>query len=115
MHDVASALMEYNLDEKMLDVPLTLSHGTAKFPIGRFLRRKLRVLIGRNEKCPEGLPSSELDLKMSLMRKTALDFKKYPKGLSRDFAQTQEILEASEGRRIQIAAKHRRFQKKGNL
>lgn len=106
MHDVASALMEHDLDEKMLDVPLSLAHGTHKLPLGRFLRRKLRVMVGRDEKCPTNLPPTDTEIKLSLMRQVAFNN-------STPFK--EEILKASEGRRIQIEAKHRRFAKKGNL
>lgn len=106
MNDVASALMEHKLDEKMLDVPLSLSHGTTKLPLGRFLRRKLRTYIGRDEKCPQNLPPTTQEILMSTMRQTAFNNSKPFK---------EEILKASEGRRIQIEAKHRRFSKKGSL
>lgn len=52
MHDVASVLLEHGLDETMVDVPLTLQHGRAQFPLGRYLRRKLRAMIGRDENTP---------------------------------------------------------------
>lgn len=106
MHDVASALMEHNLDEKMLDVPLSLSHGTTKLPLGRFLRRKLRTLIGRDEKQPIGLPPTIFDTQLQIMRKTAFDNSSPIKA---------EILKASLGRRIQIEAKHNRNSKKSTL
>lgn len=105
MHDVASALMEHDLDEKMLDVPLSLQHGTTKLPLGRFLRRKLRTYIGRDEKQPSGLPATEDDIKLQTLRQIAFNN-------STPFK--EEILKASEGRRIQIEAKHRRFSKKGS-
>lgn len=106
MHDVASALMEHNLDEKMLDVPLSLAHGTTKLPLGRFLRRKLRTYIGRDEKQPNNLPPTEFDVQMQTMRKTAFE---------NSSPLRDEILKASEGRRIQIEAKHKRYAKKGIL
>lgn len=106
MNDVASALMEHKLDEKMLDVPLTLQHGTTKLPLGRFLRRKLRVLLGRDEKSPSGLPPTDTEIQLCALRKIAFDN-------STPFK--EEILKASEGRRIQIEAKHRRYSKKGIL
>lgn len=49
MHEVASALLQYDyLGEG--DVPVTLAHGKTQRLLGRYLRRKLRVMIGRDEK-----------------------------------------------------------------
>lgn len=106
MHDVASTLLEHGLHEKMLDVPLSLAHGSTKLPLGRFLRRKLRTFVGRPEKQPDNLPPTEFEIQLQAMRKTAWDN-------STPFK--DEILKASEGRRIQIEAKHRRHAKKGTL
>lgn len=50
--DVASALMEYGLDESMADVPSALRYGKQELPIGRYLRGKLREFIGRDPKAP---------------------------------------------------------------
>lgn len=53
MHDVASTLMSFNLDTTQSDVPVTLRHGNRELPLGRYLRRKLRVLMGQNPEVPE--------------------------------------------------------------
>lgn len=106
MDDVASALMEHNLDEKMLDVPLTLSHGSHQFPLGRFLRRKLRVKIGRDEKCPTNLPPTPFQIQLQEMRSVAF---------ANSTPLKNEILKASEGKRIQIEARHNRFKKRSQI
>jgi len=105
MHDVASALMETGLSEKMVDVPLTLQHGTMKLPLGRFLRRKLRTFIGKDEKAPEilGLLQAE---ELRTMRETAFNN-------STPFR--EEILKASLGTRINMEARHNLKRRKGNL
>lgn len=110
--DLASAIMEHELDdpEKMVDVPFSIDHGTMSFPLGRFMRRKLRTFLGR----PEGKPANigqtawqaRKALELQAMREIA--FKN-----SRPL--TQEILKASLGRRIQIEAKYQRRQKKDKL
>lgn len=53
MHDVASVLLQFNLEEAQGDVPSALRHGSRLLPLGRYLRRKLRTYIGREEKAPE--------------------------------------------------------------
>lgn len=51
--DIASILLQYDLHKTVDDVPTVLSHGTAKLPLGKYLRRHIRKQIGRDEKCPE--------------------------------------------------------------
>ena len=52
LHEVASTLMEFNLDKMQDDVPSSLRHGNKVFPLGRYLRRKLRVMLGKPENTP---------------------------------------------------------------
>jgi len=96
MHDLASTLMELGYDR--VDVPAVLSHGRTHYPLGRYLRRKLRGLIGRSENAPEEAlrayakelqPLREAAFNASIPFKTA-------------------VLEKSEGRRIQIEARYKR-------
>lgn len=53
LHEIASQLMTFNLDTTQGDVPLTLRHGSRQLPLGRYLRRKLRTMIGKDEKTPQ--------------------------------------------------------------
>lgn len=53
MWDVADVLMKFNLDTSQADVPSALRHGTRMLPLGRYLRRKLRLMIGKEEKTPD--------------------------------------------------------------
>lgn len=55
--DIADALMKYELDLVLEDVPSQLQHGMKKLPMGRYLRRKLRTMIGN----PENAPQSVID------------------------------------------------------
>lgn len=50
MDVLADSLVEYGVGK---DVPCALAHGESKFPLTRYLRNKLRVLIGREEGCPD--------------------------------------------------------------
>lgn len=50
--DVASAVMQWKLEEKG-DVPIGLRHGSRVLPLGRYLRRHLRLQCGLDEDCPE--------------------------------------------------------------
>lgn len=53
MHDVASVLMALGLDESEADVPSALRHGSRTLPLGRYLQRSLRMLIGKEPNAPE--------------------------------------------------------------
>lgn len=52
MHEVAHSLLSFNLEQSQADVPVSLRHGKRLLPLGRYLRRKLRVMVGRDEKAP---------------------------------------------------------------
>lgn len=53
MWDLASEIMLYGLEDKLVDVPNTLQHGMRKMPLGRYLRRLCRERIGRDGKIPQ--------------------------------------------------------------
>lgn len=55
IHDVANELLKHNLEKAIEDVPTTLQHGKSHFPLGPYLRKRLRRAIGRSEKCPESI------------------------------------------------------------
>lgn len=50
--DVASVMMQYKLEGKLADVPTALRHGGSELPLGRYLRKLLRVQVGLDEKAP---------------------------------------------------------------
>lgn len=53
MHDVASTLLEFDLDKTQADVPVSLRHGARQLPLGRYLRKNLRTFIGKEENAPQ--------------------------------------------------------------
>lgn len=57
MPEIASTLLEFNLEEREADVPSALRHGSRVLPLGRYLRRKLRVEVG----LPPDAPQATLD------------------------------------------------------
>ena len=98
MDDLASVLMEHKLDEKMIDVPTSLQHGTKQWPLGRYLRRKLRARIGRDENTPYEEVRKRQE-EMQPLREVAWNNEK---PLSEVYLQT------TEGKRIQIEARESR-------
>lgn len=53
MMSVASDMMRYQLENTLPDVPAALRYGGHVLPLGKYLRRKLRVYVGKDEKAPE--------------------------------------------------------------
>lgn len=53
MHEVASTLLSLNLDQSQPDVPSGLRHAAQVMPLGRYLRRKLRLMSGKEESAPQ--------------------------------------------------------------
>lgn len=105
MHELASTLMEHRLDERMIDVPLTLQHGQKQLPLGRYLRRKLRAMLGREENAPPEV-LQEKEQEMSTLRKVAWD------------SQTplsQVVAEKMKGRLQQIEAREKIRRKRGAI
>lgn len=98
MHELASTLLQHKLDEKMIDVPLSLQHGKIQYPLGRYLRRKLRTFIGRPPNAPPET-MEEQQKELQALREIAWH---------NQTSLTTEVLNQSLGRRIQIESKHRR-------
>lgn len=101
-HEIASTLLEHKLDERMIDVPLSLQHGRNRWPLGRYLRRRLREYIGREPNAPEQA-LSEAATEMQDVREAAWNSKTSVKA---------EVLKRSLGRRRQIEARYKRTQKR---
>lgn len=53
MWEVASDWLRYDLEEKYQDVPGALRHGKKIMPLGRYLRGKLREMVGKDAKAPQ--------------------------------------------------------------
>lgn len=105
MHELASTLMEHKIDDKYIDVPLALDHGKKRYPLGRYLRRKLRAYIGKEEKCPDEI-TEEIQKELLPMRETAFVN-------SRSFA--KEIANAGAQRRLQLETQEKIFKSRKPL
>lgn len=74
MHDVADVLMRFNLDTSQPDVPSVLAHGKKHLPLGRTLRTKLRMMIGKDEHAPPEV-LEEINREMLLLQQSSIDNK----------------------------------------
>jgi len=63
--EVASSLMQHEIDTE--DVPNVLRHGRAVYPLGRYLKGKLREHLGREKEVPTSV-KNKMDQEMQPMR-----------------------------------------------
>lgn len=111
MHEVASTLLKHGLDELLVDVPTALGHGKKLLPLGRYLTRRLRVLIGRDPNTPkEVLNAREEELR--LVREAAF-LTAVPGQKTEAFRQA--LIDQAEGSAIRLAAREKRLRKKGSI
>lgn len=116
LESVAAVITRYNLLTPQGDVPVTLRHGAVEWPLGRYLRRQLRKKLGLNEKSPETLSAaasaayfhSPENSNMRALQEAARADKKNP-------SLKYHLLKASEGERLQLAARQKLFNAKGKL
>lgn len=100
MHDVASAFLQFNLEQSQVDVPVNLAHGKRELPLGRYLRRRLRKLVGRDEKAPAEV-LAELHEKMSDVRAAARASTEHPSVVAQvKIANKQKVLNAESRRKL---------------
>lgn len=59
MHEVASTLLTFDLDETQPDVPSALRHGRRMMALGRYLHRKLRTYVGKDPDSPEAVQAEQ--------------------------------------------------------
>lgn len=60
MFDLADVLMRYNIKDEFGDVPRGIRHGSYVKPLGRYLRRSLRSMVGEDVKAPVDVVEAEL-------------------------------------------------------
>lgn len=72
LHEVADAFLTFNLEKTQTDVPVSLRHGSRELPLGRYLRRRLRKMVGRDEKTPQAI-LDQLKEEMRPVREAAFD------------------------------------------
>lgn len=68
---LASDMFRFHMED-MDDVPHQLMHGKMKFPLGRYLRRKLRKLTGKEEATPENV-LQKMEEEMRPLREAAFN------------------------------------------
>jgi len=98
MDDLASTILENPNADDLEDVPTSLRHGSRCMPLGKYLRRRLRVRIGMDEKAPQ----ITLDRAEEKLRPLRLLASAYAPSGHKSFAFKQEIINAGEGQRQRL-------------
>ncbi|QGH72132.1 MAG: replication associated protein [Microviridae sp. ctYqV29] len=97
--DVADALLSVDADEDLVDVPNVLRHGRSCYPLGRYLKGKLREQIGRCTAVPE-VVKKKMEEEMRPLREAAFY-------ASRSFAEV--VAEVSAGEVARVEGRNRVF------
>lgn len=96
MDEVASSMLQFDLETTESDVPVALRHGKKLLPLGTYLRRKLRQRIGRDEKTPQ-VEIDRYAAELSDVRKSAFDASQsFEKALERHYKGHAANLEGRE-------------------
>lgn len=105
MFDVASTLLEFDLDKSQDDVPSSLRHGQRTLPLGRYLRRRLRTYLGKDPDAPSAT-LEQMAEEMRPLREAAFN-------ASRSFK--QEIINAGENKVLQMETRNKIHKRKSTL
>lgn len=116
LDNVAAVITRYNLLTPEGDVPVTLRHGSQEYPLGRYLRKQLRLKLGLNEKSPQTLSPdaayrhyhSEENQIMRAMQEAARSDPQNP-------SLRYHLLKFSKPRSDQLVRRHQIQKKKGPL
>lgn len=108
MYEVASQLLTYNLEKKLIDVPLSLRHGAHQLPLGRYLRRKLRTMVGSDGSTPQAVMDQQFSEVLGLFLAAKKDSKN-PLSISKI------LTSVDDGKVATLAARNRIYKKRGSI
>lgn len=111
MWEVASSLLSAGAEKFLVDVPSVLSHGTAQMPLGRFLRGKLREMVGRDVKAPQAvLDAMAAELQDVLVRARVRQASPN-NGFSFEYLFKEEMIRESQGKALRQELKTKFYEK----
>jgi len=109
---VALVIARYDLLTPQGDVPVTLAHGTQQWPLGRYLRKKLRKELGLNETAPHLLSADAAYLHSQTDPATIEMRNLQQAAIANQTSLKEEVLKASAAHRAQIQKRLELFTKK---
>lgn len=108
--EIASTLLEHGLDETLEDVPTSLQHGRKKWPLGRYLRQRIRERIGRDKKAPLST-IQKMEEELRPVREIA--YASAPSGF-KNFAFKSALIDLGEQKRRNITARDNIYRQRKN-
>lgn len=105
--EIADILLKYELGDQMADVPLALQHGMKKLPLGRYLRRRLRTYVGKDEKISQEA--------FSALEKEMLELRLAARSDAENPSLKAKIVAAGEGRYASMVARTKIYGKAKSL
>lgn len=107
MHEVASTWLNFNLENTQADVPSALRHGSRNLPLGRYLRRRLRQLTGKDPNAPQSEITRYENEVLPLLKAAQAD----PENPSLK----AKIIEANKGKTLSMKARAKIFKQRKTL
>lgn len=107
MFEVADVVMRYDTVGSEGDVPSGLRHGKFVMPLGRYLQKRVRKLIGVDENAPQ-VVLDKIQAEVLPLRAAARASEENPSWKS-------HLVESTRGRYEQFEARRRIFKRKGSL
>lgn len=112
LHDVADVLMKYyDVKGELGDVPVALGSGGVDLPLGRYMRGKLRKMVGMDEKAPQVTVEKSQE-EMRALRDIAIANSYKPGG---EVSQKKLIQEKYRGRVASVEARYRIFKQRRSI
>lgn len=105
MHEVASALMQFDLEATQADVPSALRHGKRLLPLGRYLQQRLRLYCGKDIKTPPAVLERMAE-ELRPLREAAFNASE---------SLSSAIARAADGRVAQMEARQKIFKKRSKI
>lgn len=105
--EIADVVLKYDLAEREGDVPSTLRYGGKKFPLGRYLVQRVRVMSGEEKNAPQ-IVLDKIDAEMRPLREAAKADNESP-------SLKAKVLEANKGKVASFEARERIYRKRRSL
>lgn len=103
--DVASTLLEHDLEKRLVDVPVALRTNGRMMPLDQYSRRKLREMIGRERNAPQAVLDqieAEMQTVYQAAEENGTSFKEEMRKRSEPQTRRYERLKRNLGRKKQL-------------
>lgn len=112
LHEIASEWMRLGLDKTMADVPSAIRIGPRIMPLGNYMRRQLRLMVGMDEKAPaETVAEAEKEVRDVFNR---FDLAKTPGDVRKTIIKNA-LIDDGEGEAQRLLARAKIFRQRRSL